>query len=104
MKLGFTLHQITVGKERRQLPIGSVQSFEDDEYERLEKLTAVRTPTDAELSIYETINGGPAKADAPARVEKAEKPRRGRKSFAEPVADESDADSTSTDPDEIEEI
>lgn len=105
MKLGFTLHQITVGKDRRRLPINSVQSFDDAEFDRLLKLTAVRIPTDSELAIYEAING---KAEKPAKATKAEKPAKATKAAA-PEASGDDTvsggdDATTNDPDEVEEI
>ena len=95
MKLGFTLHQITVGKDRRRLPINSVQSFDDAEFDRLLKLTAVRIPTDSELAIYEAING---KAEKPAKATKA------AAQTGEDTASIGTADATTTDPDEVEEI
>lgn len=104
MKLGFTLHQITVGKDRRRLPINSVQSFDDAEFDRLLKLTAVRIPTDSELAIYEAING---KAEKPAKATKAEKPAKATKAAAqtgEDTASIGTADATTADPDEVEEI
>jgi len=104
MKLGFTLHQITVGKDRRRLPINSVQAFDDAEFDRLLKLTAVRIPTDSELAIYEAING---KAEKPSKATKAEKPSKATKAAAqtgENTASDGTADATTTDPDEVEEI
>ena len=104
MKLGFTLHQITVGKERRRLPINSVQAFDDAEFDRLLKLTAVRVPTESELAIYEAING---KAEKSTKATKAEKPAKATKAVAQTGEDTVSGgadDATTNDPDEVEEI
>lgn len=75
MKLGFTIHAITVGKERYQLPINSVQEFGEDEFDRLLSLGAIREPNEREQAIYETLHGLAADAAdvAPAKPAKATK-------------------------------
>jgi hypothetical protein len=60
VKLGFTIHEIrkqAADKTRSALPIGSVQEFNNDEYESLMKLGAIRTPSEAEIAIYEATAG-----------------------------------------------
>jgi len=94
MKLAFTIHSITVGKDRTQLPINSVQSFDDEEFDRLVALGAVRAPTEGELAIWEQLRPK-VEGDVVPEKTSTKKAAAAKKAADEPAA-------ATEDPDEVE--
>lgn len=105
MKLGYTLHSIISGK--KALPVGSVESFTDADYDDMLRFGAVRAPTADELKLYEMAHPSARVADdADADQDSGKQSKAAKKAAAKAAkeaADNQPSPEPSTDPDVREE-